>query len=53
MINQQKVIEHLFCATGDSKINGQNTCLWSSRNLLALEEESSLGIYESSIFGLG
>lgn len=45
MINQHTFIKHLFFASGDSKINGQNRHLWSSRELLALEEESSLGIY--------
>ena len=44
MINQQKFMEHHFCATGGSKINEQNTSLWSSRKRLALEEESTLGI---------
>lgn len=45
MINQQKCIEHLACATGDSKKNEQNTSFRSSRKLLALEEESTLEIY--------
>lgn len=45
MINQQKFIEHLVCATGDSRKNEQNIYLWSSRKLIALEEESTLGIY--------
>lgn len=44
MIKQQKFMEHHFCATGDPKINEQNTSLWSSRKHLALEEESTLGI---------